>query len=61
LIREQNSGKRRWSNRKQIQTKLTTAQRYSNMKLNSRNKIKQGRNKSKRGENIAWFIQKLLC
>jgi hypothetical protein len=40
----------------QIQLKLTTALRYSNMKLNSGNKNEQGRNKSICCENIVLFI-----
>jgi hypothetical protein len=54
-------GKQRWNDRKQIQTKLTAALLYSNMKLNSGNKNEQGRKESKSGENIVSFVQKLLC
>jgi hypothetical protein len=42
-----NSGKRRWNDRNQIQTKSTAALRYSNMKLNSGNKSEKGGNMSK--------------
>jgi hypothetical protein len=54
-------GKKKMEDRKQIQTKLTTALRYSSMKLNSGNKNEQGGEESKCGENIVSFIRKPLC